>query len=136
MKAYIFDQNGFYLASVDSQKDPLESRAQKKDVFLRPANSTGQPPPQNVAPDEVATWNGKAWSVIKRPVEKVIDDGAPVVAPDETNELTPEEIETAKASIERLELVRNRLIANRKAGLSKTPTIEILEDIIEILVGV
>lgn len=58
MKAYSFDENGFYKGEVIRQKSPLE-----QDVWLMPANATDQPPP--TAEGFVPRWIGTGWELIE-----------------------------------------------------------------------
>jgi hypothetical protein len=63
MFAHSFDPNtGEYLGPVRMQLDPMETRVQKKQVFLMPGNSTSTPPPE-IAEGEIAIWTGSSWAV-------------------------------------------------------------------------
>ena len=46
MKAYLYDENSKeYIAEIEAQTDPLESKKAKCDIWLLPANSTFELPP-------------------------------------------------------------------------------------------
>lgn len=44
MKAFHYDDNGYYTGTVDRQRDPLESKLAGHDVWLMPANATDVEP--------------------------------------------------------------------------------------------
>ena len=44
MKYYSYDNDGFYIGEGVCQVDPLESKAQGKDIFLMPSNATTKKP--------------------------------------------------------------------------------------------
>lgn len=60
MIAYLFNENGEFKYHYECQLDPLESKAQGKDIYLQPANSTFVEPPV-VAENHKAIWNGEQW---------------------------------------------------------------------------
>ena len=59
MRAYIYDNDRFYAGAVECQLDPLESKAQGKNVYLTPANSTSKKP--TIKDGAKPRWNGTAW---------------------------------------------------------------------------
>lgn len=65
MKTYKFDAGTKeYLYAEDAFRDPLESKAQGRDVWLLPADSTFTEPP--VAEEGHAVrWNGTAWEQVE-----------------------------------------------------------------------
>lgn len=65
MKTYKFDADTKeYLYSEEAFRDPLESKAQGRDVWLLPADSTFTEPP--VAEEGHAVrWNGTAWEQVE-----------------------------------------------------------------------
>ena len=65
MQTYKFDANTKeYLYAEEAFRDPLESKAQGRDVWLLPADSTFTAP---LEPEEghAAVWNGEAWEYIE-----------------------------------------------------------------------
>ena len=99
MKAYSFDNYGVFLGMVAMQKDPLESRIQKKDVWLLPSRATLTAPPPNELPEgSFHVWNGSRWTVRSVPTDEIakgfrwvwVGDGW-VVQKDQTYEAPPED---------------------------------------------
>lgn len=77
MIAYIYDNDRFYVGEMTCQRDPLESQAQGKDVYLTPANSTSIQP--TIIDGSKPRWTGEEW--IQYPDDKLVygytdnDDG-------------------------------------------------------------
>lgn len=77
MQAYIYDNDRFYVGEMTCQRDPLESQAQGKDVYLTPANSTSIQP--TIIDGSKPRWTGEEW--IQYPDDKLVygytdnDDG-------------------------------------------------------------
>ena len=115
MKAYTIDENGIYLGRVDRQLDQLESKIQKKDVYLIPAGAVEVAPPTVIEKGKVAQWDGKAWALIEEP--KVIEE------PPIDEEPTEEE----KAEIKAREDATNRIKAT---DFSQIKTIAALNSIV------
>ena len=63
MKVYIFDEDTKeYLEERDALLDPEESKFQGEPIYLNPANSTREEPP-NTSANEVAIWENESWVV-------------------------------------------------------------------------
>jgi len=61
MQVYVFEPSSReFLHEEKAFRDPLESRAQGRDVWLLPAHATFTPPPAPKAGHAVL-WNGNAW---------------------------------------------------------------------------
>jgi hypothetical protein len=69
MKAYAYDDDGYYIGERDCQLDPLETEQQGKEVYLLPANATFSAP---LDPQEGCKikYVGKAWQYEAIPVEE------------------------------------------------------------------
>lgn len=64
MLAYLYDKDTKeYIASMEAQKDPLESKIKERDVYLLPINATFTKP---VAPTKgfSQVWNGSSWDLV------------------------------------------------------------------------
>lgn len=59
MIAYRYDSLMFYIGKVDCQLNPLETKAQGKEVYILPANATEKKP--TLKEGYTPRWNGKAW---------------------------------------------------------------------------
>jgi hypothetical protein len=59
MIAYRYDSLGFYVGEVDCQLNPLETKAQGKEVYILPANATYDKP--TLKEGYTPRWNGKTW---------------------------------------------------------------------------
>lgn len=59
MIAYRYDFLGFYAGEVDCQLNPLESKAQGKEVYILPANATEKKP--TLKDGYTPRWNGSKW---------------------------------------------------------------------------
>ena len=59
MIAYRYDSLGFYTGEVDCQINPLESKAQGKEVYILPANATEKKP--TLKEGYTPRWNGSKW---------------------------------------------------------------------------
>lgn len=59
MIAYRYDSLRFYIGEVDCQLNPLETKAQGKEVYILPANATEKNP--TLKEGYTPRWNGKAW---------------------------------------------------------------------------
>ena len=57
---YRYNENKEYVGSEEMFKDPLESKLQKKDIWLLPANCTLIEPPEAKEGFHII-WNGEAW---------------------------------------------------------------------------
>ena len=77
MQAYIYDNDRFYVGEMTCQRDPLESQAQGKDVYLTPARSTFDKP--EIIEGAKPRWTGEEWE--QYPDDKLVygytdnDDG-------------------------------------------------------------
>lgn len=68
MKAYAFSESKIYLGPVTMQRDPLESKAKKRDVWLLPTNATLVAPPTNELPEgSFYFWTGMRWDITRIP---------------------------------------------------------------------
>lgn len=56
---YHYDRYGFFDAELEQQLDPLETAAQKKDVYLMPADSTTKKP--TIKAGYTPKWSGSKW---------------------------------------------------------------------------
>lgn len=66
-----------YLYAEEAFLDPLESQAQGKPVYLLPADSTFDAPP-DAQPGHAAVWNGEAWELVEDHRQKRDRGGVPV----------------------------------------------------------
>jgi len=65
MQIYVFDaESREFLRSEEAFPDPLESRAQGREVWLLPAHACFTPPPAPKA-GHAALWNGAAWEQVE-----------------------------------------------------------------------
>lgn len=64
MFAYKYDENYYFFEKVIAQLDPLESKKQQKEIYLLPANSTWQEPPEEKDGFRIK-WNGESWEYEK-----------------------------------------------------------------------
>lgn len=71
MKAFQFDNAGFYLGETVADESPLEPG-----VYLLPARCTFTAPPKNVPQDKRPRWNGVCWTLANKP--QAAADGDPV----------------------------------------------------------
>lgn len=61
MQIYVFDaESREFLRSEEAFPDPLESRAQGREVWLLPANAIFTAPPE-AKPGHAVCWNGSTW---------------------------------------------------------------------------
>lgn len=69
MKAYIYDENGYYEREGVAQFDPLESDLKGKNIYIMPANSTDKEP---LEPKEGfrVKWDGEKW-IYEKPEEYI-----------------------------------------------------------------
>lgn len=67
MKAYIYNNEGYFEREGVVQIDPLESKIQGKKIYILPANSTEKEP---LEPKEgyKVKWDGKKWIYEKKEV--------------------------------------------------------------------
>ena len=59
MKAYKYDSLGFYAGECECQLNPLETKAQGKEVYILPANATCTKP--TTKKGYTPRWNGEKW---------------------------------------------------------------------------
>lgn len=59
MIAYRYDSLMFYIGEVDCQLNPLESKAQGKEVYILPANAAEKKP--TLKEGYTPRWNGSKW---------------------------------------------------------------------------
>ena len=69
MKAYIYNDEGYFEREDVAQIDPLESKLQDKNIYIMPANSTTLEP---LDPKEGfrVKWDGKKWIYEEEPQEE------------------------------------------------------------------
>ena len=68
-KAYMFDDAGYFVGESIAQIDPLETKAEGREIFIMPANSTEiMPPPEKDGFKR--KWNGSEWIYEEIPTEK------------------------------------------------------------------
>lgn len=64
MKAYLYNNiSGEYIKEIKKQLDPLESKLQKKEIYLLPSNSTDIEPPV-IKENEVIVFENNEWIII------------------------------------------------------------------------
>lgn len=66
MKAYSYDEEGFYKGEVECQLDPIETQMSGEEVWLLPANSTYDKPPKEKEGYNIKFIDG-AWVYEKIP---------------------------------------------------------------------
>ena len=66
MIAYQYGPEGQFIGTAECQRDPLESDRAGRDIFLTPAQSTTQKPPE-VSDDEIVRWTGSLWVIEPKP---------------------------------------------------------------------
>lgn len=71
MKAFQFDNAGFYLNETEADESPLEPG-----VFLLPARCTFTAPPKDAPQDKWPRWNGVEWTLANKP--RRAETGGPV----------------------------------------------------------
>lgn len=67
MLAYRYDSNKIYIGTVECQLDPLETKYVGHDVYLLPADSTFEQPPEEKQGYNIV-WNGNAWEYEEIPM--------------------------------------------------------------------
>jgi len=67
MEAYKYDELNYYVGAVNCQLDPLETQIQGKEVWLLPASSTFEVPPEEKEGYKIK-WNGTSWEYESIPV--------------------------------------------------------------------
>lgn len=75
MEAYSFNKEGIYTGIHICQLDQIQTRKTGKNVYLLPANSTWEKPPEHNEDKQIAIWNGSIWSIedlINIPVSNTI----------------------------------------------------------------
>lgn len=61
MKAYIYDEKTKeFIGETKAQIDPLETKAEGREIFIMPANSTETEPPEEKDGFKIK-WNGSEW---------------------------------------------------------------------------
>lgn len=63
MLVYVFDENGVFVGTDETELDPLESELQGKEIYLLPPNATFDAPEEKdgFAP----VWNGEKWEQVE-----------------------------------------------------------------------
>jgi len=85
MIAYRYDDNGIFIAEMQCQIDPLETKKAGKDIFLIPANCTLIQPLESKEGFNVV-WDGNKWEYAEIPQKQEIIE----------RELTLEEVKQQK----------------------------------------
>lgn len=73
---YCYDDAGYYIGNQLCQLNPVATEREEEDVYLFPANSTEVQPPEE-SENEIAKWDGKAWSLESLP-EPEDDESEPL----------------------------------------------------------
>lgn len=100
-QVYAFDDNGYFLSVMNCQLDPLETKKQKREIYILPANSTEIKTPRLKKNQRARFSNGK-WTI------------------EEIPEITQEQIieKTEREDvIEQIQLVQNELAQYYNVGI-------------------
>lgn len=69
MKAYIYNDEGYFEREDVAQIDPLESKLQDKNIYIMPANSTTLEPLDPKEGSKIK-WDGEKWIYEEEPQEE------------------------------------------------------------------
>ncbi len=75
MRVFHYDNDGFFSGEGRAEIDPMETRKQKKAVYLIPGGATTTPPPKKVL-DQDLTWkfDGESWLEVIDPEAKALSE--------------------------------------------------------------
>ena len=94
MIAYSYDNDGVYTGPVNCQIDPVRSKREGKDVYLLPAGSVLEMPPEFDPETQKAVWDGAVWKIEDVPQPEPEPDHTP----EPVNEL--EQLRTEVAALQ------------------------------------
>ena len=71
MRIFHYDSEGYLMGEGKAEIDPLETRAQKKAVYLLPAMTTSiTPPDRALKADHIWQWKNQGWIEVIDPIAK------------------------------------------------------------------
>jgi len=121
MRIFHYDSEGYLMGEGKAEIDPLETRAQKKAVYLLPAMTTSiTPPDRALKADHIWQWKNQGWIEVIDPIakaetERIEKDAQKAIAEAEREALEKANAEAEAQAQEKIdEEMRNDLARKRK----------------------